>query len=190
MNPTPRQQSRRSLAVLSATLVLAVASGLAITAGTAAPASAGTPCWRTLINDWFDGKIDHVYPRHCYTDAIAHLPQDLSTYSNAPDEIRRAMLAATAHKSGGSGGGNDSGTPGAPATADRAPASVAPPAATEPEQKGVILRAIEWLGPSDAGAIPVPLLVLAGVAFLLLALAGGSLLNRHLQARRLGPPQA
>ena len=191
MNPMPRQQSRRSLAVLSATLVLAVASGLAITAGTAAPASAGTPCWRTLINDWFDGKIDHVYPRHCYTEAIAHLPRDVKTYSNAADEIRTAMLAALRHNSGGDGNGGNSGggnTP--PPTADRAPASAAPPASTEPEQKGVILRAIEWLGPSDAGAVPVPLLVLAGVAFLLLALAGGSLLNRHLQARRLGPPQA
>jgi len=52
----------------------------------------------------------------------------------------------------------------------------------------VILRAIEWLGPSDAAAVPLPLLVLAGVAFLLLAAAGGSLLNRRLQARRLQPP--
>jgi hypothetical protein len=187
----PRSHSRHSLAALAATLLLAVAAGLAVSGGTAAPASAGTPCWKTLINDWFDGKIDHVYPRHCYTEAIAHLPTDIQTYSNAADEIHAAMLAAIRHdknNGGGSGGNNGSGTPTAGATADRAPQSVAAPASTEPEKKGVILRAIEWLGPSDAGAVPLPLLILAGVAFLLLALAGGSLLNRHLQTRRLQPP--
>src|SRR5580765_5180180 len=188
MSSMPRSHSRHSLAALAATLVLAVAAGLAITGGTAAPASAGTPCWKTLINDWFDGKIDHVYPRHCYTEAIAHLPNDIQTYSNAADEIHAAMLAAIRHdknNGGSSGGNNGNGTPTAGATVNRAPASVAPPASTEPEKKGVILRAIEWLGPSDAGAVPLPLLILAGVAFLLLALAGGSLLNRHLQTRRL-----
>src|SRR5215210_7893453 len=30
---------------------------------------------------------------------------------------------------------------------------------------GLITRAIEWLGPSNADAIPLPLLILAGVAF-------------------------
>ena len=192
MNSPPRLHSRRSLAVLAATLVVAVSAGLAISGGTAAPASAGTPCWRTLINDWFDGKIDHVYPRHCYTEAIAHLPNDIQTYSNAADEIHAAMLAALRHDSNGGNGnsnGGNGGTPSAPATVNRTPQSVAPPASTDPAKKGVILKAIEWLGPSDAGAVPLPLLILAGVAFLLLALAGGSLLNRHLQTRRLQPPQ-
>src|SRR5215471_14563551 len=118
MTQPPRRQSHRSLAAVAATFVIAVTTGLTLAAGTAAPASASTPCWKALINDWFDGKIDHVYPRHCYTEAIAHLPTDVKTYSNAPDEIRRAMLAATAHKSGGSNGGdsgNDNSTPSAPA---------------------------------------------------------------------------
>ena len=54
----------------------------------------------------------------------------------------------------------------------------------------MILRAVEWLGPSDAASVPLPLLILAGVAFLLLAAAGGSFVNRRLQERRLPPPQA
>jgi len=192
MNSTPRTQSPRSFAVVALATLALVASGLVVTAGTAAPASAGTPCWKTLINDWFDGKIDHVYPKHCYTEAIAHLPNDVKTYSNAPDEIHRAMLAALAKNNGGgsgNGGNSDSGTPTGGATAGRAPQSAAPPASSEPEKKGLILRAIEWLGPSDAAAVPLPLLILAGVAFLLLALAGGSLINRRLQERRLQPPQ-
>jgi hypothetical protein len=70
-----------------------------------------------------------------------------------------------------------------PSTSDPSAA----PNAEEPK-RGLILKAIEWLGPSDAGAVPLPLLILAGVAFLLLAAAGGSLLNRRLQERRLPPP--
>jgi hypothetical protein len=189
MTLSPRLKSTRSFAAVAlATLALA-AAGLVLSAGTAAPASAGTPCWRTLINDWFDGKIDHVYPRGCYTQAIAHLPNDVQTYSNAADEIRQAMLAALGKHRGGGNGGNNSGTGGPTASANtRTPASVSPPAASDPQKKGLITRAIEWLGPSDAGAVPLPLLILAGVAFLLLALAGGSLVNRRLQERRLPPP--
>ena len=38
------------------------------------PAAAVTPCWKTLLNDWYDGRIDRTYPKHCYTDALHHLP--------------------------------------------------------------------------------------------------------------------
>jgi hypothetical protein len=192
MNLSPRPQRTRSLAVAVASLVVVVASGLVLAAGTAAPAAAATPCWKTLINDWFDGKIDHTYPRECYTQAIQHLPRDIHTYSNAADEIRAAMLA-TFKKGGGtppapppqtSSGGNEQN-----ASSGTTPsASAGAPNAQEPKQQGLILRAIEWLGPSDASAVPLPLLILAGVAFLLLAAAGGSLVNRRLHERRLPPP--
>jgi hypothetical protein len=185
---TMPRRKHRSLVVLAATFVLAVATGLTLSAGTAAPASASAPCWKTLINDWFDGKIDHVYPRHCYTQAIQHLPTDVSTYSDAADQIRAAMFAALHHKNGGNSGGTP---PSSQSDTTQRSTASAPPASTQdPAKKGLILRAIEWLGPSDAAAVPLPLLVLAGVAFLLLAAAGGTLLNRRLQARRIQPPPA
>jgi len=191
MTQPPRTQSHRSLVALATTVVLAVTTGLTLAAGTAAPASASTPCYTKVINDWFDnGKIDHVYPRHCYTEAIAHLPTDVQTYSNAPDDIRAAMLAAFAKKNNGTPPSSQSGTANRN-VASTPPTSAAPTTSQDQAKKGVILKAIEWLGPSDAAAVPLPLLVLAGVAFLLLAAAGGSLLNRRLQARRLqSPPQA
>jgi hypothetical protein len=195
MNLSPRPQRPRSLAVAVASLVVVVASGLVLAAGTAAPASAATPCWKTLIDDWFDdGKIAPTYPRECYVQAIQHLPTDVHTYSNAADEIRAAMLAAFKHNGNrtppspppSASGGNE---PNASPNTTPSGASAAPKA-EEPKQ-GAIVRAIEWLGPSDAGAVPLPLLILAGVAFLLLAAAGGSLVNRRLQERRLPrPPQA
>ena len=173
--------------------MVVVAGGLALAAGTAAPASASTPCSQSVINDWFDdGTVDQSYPRHCYTEAIQHLPRDIHTYSNAADDIRAAMLAAFKKGSGTppapppqtSSGGGDEQTASSGSNPSVTPAA---PKAEEPKQ-GLILRAIEWLGPSDASAVPLPLLILAGVAFLLLAAAGGSLVNRRLQERRLPPP--
>ena len=82
-------------------------AGLALAAGTAAPASASTPCSQSVINDWFDdGKVDKTYPQHCYTEAIQHLPRDVHTYSNAADDIRAAMLAAFKKGGGASPGGS------------------------------------------------------------------------------------
>ena len=166
---------------------IAALAGLFLVLGTAAPAAAATPCWKALINDWYDGKIDHVYPRACYTQAINHLPRDVTTYSSAKDDIERALLAVIRgkHPSGPPASGPGSAAP------TRSTASASPPTEKkEAPSEGAVTRALHWLGPADATSIPTPLLVLAGIAFLLLAAAGGSFLNRRLQARRSAPPRA
>lgn len=171
-------------------LLLVAFAGLALTLGAAAPASAAPPCWRTLINDWFDGRIDNTYAPECYTQAIKHLPRDVDMYSGAKDDIHRAMLAALRQGNGGNGGGTGEPESTDPTTRNAQGTSETPSTTQEAPSKGVILRAIEWLGPSDAGSVPLPLLILAGVAFLLLATAGGSFVNRRLHERRLPPPPA
>ncbi|HEX7525649.1 MAG TPA: hypothetical protein VF327_05040, partial [Gaiellaceae bacterium] len=55
----------------------------------ASPAAAATPCWKSLLNDWYDGRIDNTYAVHCYQDALHHLPADVQTYSSAHDDILR-----------------------------------------------------------------------------------------------------
>ena len=60
------------------------------------PAAAATPCWKALLNDWYDGRIDNTYPLHCYSDALTHLPADVQTYSSAHDDILRALQNAKA----------------------------------------------------------------------------------------------
>src|ERR671917_1871332 len=92
------------------TFLSTAALALTLLIGASAPAAAATtPCWKQVINDWYDGRIDNVYPAHCYSEAIAHLPEDVQTYSSAKDEINRALFAALRHDrdgySGGSGGG-------------------------------------------------------------------------------------
>ena len=161
-----------SIATLAAALAL----------GTAAPAAASTPCWKVVVSDWYaDGRIDNTYPLHCYQDALRHLPPDVRAYADASDEIQRAMQAAIrdnreklSQSSTGnrkrpeqsafsnSGGGGD------------------PP-------KGFLSRWIDWLGPNNAGSVPLPLLVIAAIAMLLLTAAAASFVARRIQSRRVVP---
>jgi hypothetical protein len=166
-------------------LLLALFAGLVLALGTVAPAAAATPCWKAVINDWFDGRIDKTYPAACYTQALKHLPRDVDIYSSAPDDIRRAQLAALALRKGD----NNEPPTSEPSRSIESAGSPSEPTQNEKQSKGLVLKAIEFVGPSDAGSVPLPLLILAGVAFLLLAAAGGSFVNRRLQERRLPPPQ-
>lgn len=149
----------------------------------AAPASAATPCWKTLLNDWYDGRIDKTYPRHCYDDALKHLPADVQTYSSAKDDIQRALQSAIAnekrlgHKTGpdvlippGPGGGKT----GNGKTPGRKP------------EKGLTGLA-DKLNPGSASSLPLPLLVLGGLALVLVAAGGAGLVAKRIQARRPGP---
>jgi hypothetical protein len=142
------------------------------------PAAAKTkPCWQRLVDDWWDGRIDNVYPIKCYRAAIRNLPEDAKGYSDAPEDIRRALLAALRDMRGGGGG-------------TAGPGEVPPiPADTEPVAEsssgGFFRELLGRLGPKNADSIPIPLLVLAGIAFLLLGAATASYLARWIQARRL-----
>jgi hypothetical protein len=169
-------------------LLVVIATSFALALGAAAPASAAVPCWKALINDWYDGQIDRVYPAACYTAAIRHLPRDVETYSSAKEDINRALLAAIRKDKEG-GGGTATYDPNDPNAGDNSSGgSSSSSGGSEESSKGIITRTIEWLGPSNATSIPLPLLILAGVAFLLLAAAGGSFVHRRLQDRRM-PPQ-
>src|SRR5204862_1262527 len=56
--------------------------------------------------------------------------------------------------------------------------------------KGFLSRWIDWLGPKNAGSVPLPLLVLAAIALLLLAAAAASFVARRIQGRRVVPATA
>src|SRR5262249_22631084 len=64
--------------------------------GRPAPAAAAAPCWKALLNDWYDGRIDRIYARYCYQAALKHLPADIDAYSSARDDILRALQSAHA----------------------------------------------------------------------------------------------
>jgi hypothetical protein len=136
-----------------------VAAALGVSAGSA---PAATPCWKTVINDWYDGHIDHRYPITCYRQALSHLPEDVSTYSSARDDITQAMQLAIAGK--GPKGGKPSG----------------------PRGNGAVRTALKDIGPKSADSFPVPLIVLGAIALLLIAAGSAGYLARRMHARRVG----
>lgn len=58
------------------------------------PASAATACWKNVLTDSYDGRLDRTYPVRCYGVALRHVPADVDAYTSASDDIRRALLAA------------------------------------------------------------------------------------------------
>ncbi len=179
---------------------LFVLVALLVLAGTAAPtaAAAEPACWKRLVNDWYDGRIDEAYPVKCYRDAIDNLPEDVIQYSNAREEIQRALLAAIkanngevpkivppppapkrtagdpADGDGGSGGPGDDG--------DAAPGA----GPNDPDAEGGALDTVfDAIKPSNADSVPLPLLILAGLSMLLLGTAAATFAARRIQARRM-----
>jgi hypothetical protein len=169
--------------VLQKTLLTAVAFAALFLVALPSPAVAGkrTPCWKQLINDWYDGRIDKTYPIHCYQEAISRIPSDAQDYSSAPDDIRRALLAAIRDARGL--GPPDAG----PVSAVPAPPPPNPfdQNVDDRSHKGFLPDLIGKLGPKNADDVPVPLLVLAAIALLLLGAAAASWVARWYQARRV-----
>jgi len=156
--------------------VLVLLATLAFGAGSAA---AKAPCWKTLLNDWYDGRIDGTYKVSCYHAAINHLPQDIQDYSQAREDLSRALLNALVTLKGKGG----------PPTG---PDTMVPPGGKRSLQQhkkdeSFFTRLANKLGPGNATSIPLPLMILAGVGLLLVAAAGASVAARRIQARRAQP---
>jgi hypothetical protein len=171
-------------------LVFAVAAGAFLLAG---PAAAKDPCWKTLIDDWYDGRIDNVYPVPCYRAALEHMPEDVAQYSSLGDDINRALQAAIATQGSG-GGSNGSSTGGSPNSGTPAPATNTFHGGPTSESSGALVAgrdvggpvpsAIDAIGPGSADSVPVPLIVLGGLSILLLSLGAAGFAARRVQARR------
>jgi hypothetical protein len=165
-------------------LLLPLAALAATLSFGAAPAAAKTPCWRALFVDWADGRIDRTYPVHCYREAIAHLQQDTLTYGDAADQINRALMAAMTkmRKDDDQNIGPNTPVPPGPGSSD-GPNSGDPSSHDESFWDQVS----HAIGPTNADAVPLPLLILAGLAMLLLAAAGASLIAKRVQAKKARP---
>jgi hypothetical protein len=199
-----RSNSRGHRVVLA--LALVGCSALAFGSSPAFAAKAvkdTTPCWKKVVNDWFrDGRIDGTYPVSCYSEATQHIGDDAKQYSSFGDDARRALLGAMRlDRPNGPGGGALGGTSSGGSSPGPGPAAPAPSGGTDSTSpggstptttpvKGPITRAIDWLGPSNAESIPLPLMILAAIALLLLAAALASFVARRIQARRVQPRPA
>ncbi|MBA3718622.1 MAG: hypothetical protein H0W87_10405 [Actinobacteria bacterium] len=121
-----------------------------------------------MINDWYvDGTIDGQYPSRCYREALSRVQEQQRIYSDLPEKLDRGLTAALRRQATGgvlnarhiaSGGSKAS---------------------------GPIQRVLGELGPARADSVPIPLLVLAGFALLLIAAGATSAVHRRLAGRRI-----
>jgi hypothetical protein len=152
---------------LSCLVALLVATLAALTlTGTAA--AKGTKCGQQIVADWFDnGRIDRIYPLHCYEEAIDAIPKDIRDYADAAEVINRALQAALNGKL--DQGGPDP-TPGKNRKLGTGTNG------KDENSNGQAAGAIDTSGPSS---VPIPLLVLGGISLALLAAGGYGYVSRR-----------
>jgi hypothetical protein len=186
--PATRYGARATLVALAASFALLALGAQAATAAPAATQRATSKCWLAVINDWLDNnRVDHTYPIACYTQAIQHLNAypDVQQYSSAADDIHRALLALL-HGGGGrnggiSGGGTSGGGTSGGGTNGGGTSALGSGGSQSTPIKTVLGHA------SDAQSVPLPLIVLAALAMLLLLAGGGTWVLRRFQMRRMTP---
>lgn len=161
-------------------ILVVVAAASAATFGVStAHASA---CSSALIRDWYvDGRIDHTYPVHCYREALKDIPEDQLVYGTLRDDLTRALQDTYRDHNGnvtpmtpvppdsGGGGSSSGGTP------------------SGKHDEGFFHWLAKTVGPNSANSVPVPLLVLGGLALALIAAAAISFAARRYQARKSTP---
>lgn len=188
-------------------LILSILAALAL--ASAHSAVAATPCWRQVVDDWYrNGRVTGHYPIHCYSEAIANLPEDSKQYSSAPQDIRRDMLLAIrgdassggkGPTTGGTGPTGSSPTGSSPTSFGAVAAGFGSPVTgvgtgaqavgRTAKNTGFLGSFFDTFGPKKASSIPLPLIILAAVALLLLAAGAASFVARRLQGRRVDPPR-
>ena len=189
----------RHTTLLLAALAAALAATLAAPAAHAAPAAllkTSSTCYRDVINDWIQHEPNVVgtYAIPCYGQAIQYLNSlpDVTGYSSAPDDIRRAMLAAI-HQERGNGPGGGLGGGGGPGSGPGGTNGPGGGGGSDGTSGGGGHHGSSFLGingASSATSIPLPLIVLGALAVLLALAALATWLARRLQTRRPAPAPA
>ena len=183
--------TRVLLATIAGALAFLAAGVGEAAAAPAASQQATNKCWLDVINDWADNnQVDKIYAIPCYTQAIQHLSAypDIAGYSSAADDIHRAMLAVIHEEGRGGppsiGGGGGGPTP--PSLGGGGGGTSLPSSG----HRSLLQSLTDRLSPGNAQSIPLPLIVLAGLAVLLLLAAAATWFARRVQSRRVTPATA
>ena len=156
----------RTVTALASALLLALVA-VALPAEASAEA---TKCGKQIVADWFDnGRMDRLYPLHCYEEAIDSIPQDIRDYADAADVINRALAAAL----------NGRLDPGGP---DPTPGRSRPIGQDGGSDENGNPEAAPEIDTSSPSSVPIPLLVLGGIALALLGAGGLGYISRRRHA--------
>ena len=173
-SPTSHRTLRLGLALVAFAMLSAVVSNTAM--------AKTKPCAKQVIADWYDdGRVGKIYPLECYRLAIASLPPDVLDYSNAKEEIGRALAFAKQGKP--DPGGKDPTPPTTSTGTGKTGTGKTGTGKTGTGKTGTgktdtaVTQTTDTSGPSS---VPIPLLVLGGLAVLLLAAGSAGYLRRRM----------
>jgi hypothetical protein len=187
--------------------VLAVLLGTVMLVFGASTATAAKPCWKQVIDDWWDGRIDGIYSIACMRAAIKNAPEDITQYSDLRTDITRALAERPKVK------GRDNSLYVYPSVTedtnsqeaqkpqqnkekprdDERHIATAPVNSDDDAGSGSApFKKALGAGSSDPSSVPIPLMALGGLALLLLASGATGLVARRVRAHRAGasPPSA
>jgi hypothetical protein len=140
--------------------------------GTASPAVAATPCWKQVGDDWSqDGHVDGRYSPACIEKALANVPEDIRAYSDFEEQAKAARLANSRTPQSVGGGADDT-----QMLQEREPE-------TGPKDETPIQSVLGTHG-NNEDSIPIPLLILLGLAGALITAGAAGFGARKLRARR------
>jgi hypothetical protein len=164
--------------------LLAVVASALLALGSPSTAAGQADCAQQVLQDWSDnGRVDKLYPPHCYEEAIDKIPADLAPYVDAEQVITRALQSALNRELAPGGcdptpDGDSNDCRGIPSGSGGNGGSAG----------GGGNEAAPEVDPSGASSIPVPLLVLGGMSVALLAAGGIGYLSRRRLNAETGEP--
>ena len=162
----------RPARLIAVSVLVAAVLGLAALSVGAPAAAAKAACWRQILNEWVDNRqISPSYQLHCYREAIQHVPEDLRVYTDIEQDILAARQQAARQL--------------------RRPTARTTPGQAERQRDpdaSLFTQGFDKLGPDNADSMPLPLLILGGLALLLVAAGAVGLASRRFRTRRVPAP--
>ena len=184
--PSPASSRRVAFAAVVALLALVALVGASQASASSAASTTAKGCAKQVVDDWYAHKTKVIghYPLHCYQEALDSLGSDVGDYTNAR-EVISAAAAAEALRCKVNCDPTAGGTI---------------PRKLKPGEKWIEFRNTYDFGApppsvvavpvssSSPSSVPLPLIVLASLAGVLLLAGAGSYFARRLKANRAGPP--
>jgi hypothetical protein len=165
-----------------------------------APAAAFADCGTSIIDQYLNsGSVSGNYSQACYKSALRQIPTDADLYTDIRSSITAAMTGAGGG-SGSSGSQNGTVTPGTTTEKKKPKATTTDagttdagtttdellPVAPGTTDAGLVGNALNNIGPKHADEVPMPVIILGGLAALLILAGAGGLIAQRRSRRGLG----